>query len=290
MTRPTFRQLLATEKPLLLPGAHDALSARMIEQAGYKAFLIGGFPLVGARYALPDVGLAGLEEIRSGIADIFAACDLPCLIDADDGYGDVKNVTNTVRAYERLGASAFFIEDQVAPKRCGHMAGKDVVPSAVMEAKIAAAAAARDDKEMFLIARTDARAVHGLDEALRRGERYLKAGADGVFVEAPQTIEELEIVGRSLDAVQMANMLEGGQTPILKPDVLYEMGYDIVIFGISMALRAAKTIEASLIDLKQGRLTGDALTPDAFHRVVRLDDWARLENDFPAMLTKETAS
>ena len=290
MTRPTFRQLLAAEKPLLLPGAHDALSARMIEQAGYKAFLIGGFPLVGARYALPDVGIAGLEEIRSGIADIFAACDLPCLIDADDGYGDVKNVTNTVRAYERLGASAFFIEDQVAPKRCGHMAGKDVVPSAVMEAKIAAAAAARENKEMFLIARTDARAVHGLDEALRRGERYLKAGADGVFVEAPQSVEELKQIGRALDAVQMANMLEGGQTPILKPDTLYEMGYDIVIFGISMALRAAKTVETALAGLKQGMLTGEAVTADDFHRIVRLGDWARLEDDFPIHPTEEAAS
>src|SRR5262245_28891681 len=193
--KPTWRELLAREKPLVLPGAHDALSARLIEQAGFAAYVIGGFPVVGARYGVPDIGLCGLGEISAGIRDIMNATDLPVLIDADDGYGDVKNVTRTVQTYERMGASAIFIEDQVAPKRCGHMAGKDVVPAEFMEKKLRAAAAARDSKETFLIARTDARAIHGLDDALRRGERYLKAGADGVFIEAPESPDELARIG-----------------------------------------------------------------------------------------------
>jgi 2-methylisocitrate lyase-like PEP mutase family enzyme len=194
MTRPGWRQLLVPNEPLLLPVAHDALSAKLIRRAGFKAYSVGGFALVGSRFGLPDIGLVGLAEMAQGVRDIMAASDLPVLVDGDDGYGDVKNVTRTIRTYEQMGVSAVFIEDQVAPKRCGHMAGKDVVAAEIMEAKIRAAAAARQ-ADLFLIARTDARAVHGLDEALRRGERYLKAGADGLFIEAPQSVEELRIVG-----------------------------------------------------------------------------------------------
>src|SRR5262245_39156437 len=220
--KPTWRELLAREKPLVLPGAHDALSARLIEQAGFAAYVIGGFPVVGARYGVPDIGLCGLGEISAGIRDIMNATDLPVLIDADDGYGDVKNVTRTIQTYERMGASAIFIEDQVAPKRCGHMAGKDVVPAEAMERKIRAAAAARENPDTFLIARTDARAVHGLDEALRRAERYVRAGADGIFVEAPLDVEELARIGREVEVPQFCNMLDGGLTPLLTNRELHE--------------------------------------------------------------------
>ena len=163
----SWRELLGEPDPLLLPCAHDALSARLIERAGFKAYSIGGFPLVGARYGLPDIGLVGLGEMAAGTRDIVEASGLPVLVDGDHGYGDAKNVARTIRTYEAMGVAAIFIEDQVAPKRCGHMAGKDVVPTAVMEEKLRAAAAARE-KDTFLLARTDARAVHGLDEALRR--------------------------------------------------------------------------------------------------------------------------
>src|SRR6185436_11628113 len=131
--RPTWKDLLRQEQPLLLPCAHDALSARLIERAGFAAYSIGGFPLVGARHALPDIGLVGLGEMSAGVRDIIAASRLPVLVDGDNGYGDVKNVAHTVRTYEQMGASAILIEDQVAPKRCGHMAGKDVVPAQAME-------------------------------------------------------------------------------------------------------------------------------------------------------------
>src|ERR687887_452835 len=173
-TKPTWKELLARDEPLLLPCAYDALSARLIERAGFAAYSVGGYALVGARHALPDIGLVGFGEMSAGIRDIMAATSLPVLVDCDDGYGDVKNVARTVRGYEALGVSALFIEDQRAPKRCGHMAGKEV---------------------------TDARAMPGLDEALRRAELYLDAGADGLFIEAPQSVDELARIGTAFAGV-----------------------------------------------------------------------------------------
>jgi 2,3-dimethylmalate lyase len=280
MNRKTWRQLLTEEKPLLLPVAHDALSAKLIELAGFAAYSIGGFPLVGSRHALPDVGLVALGEMSAGMRDIIAASRLPVLIDGDDGYGDVKNVAHTIRTYEAMGASAIFIEDQVAPKRCGHMAGKDVVPADVMEKKLRAAAAARDSKETFLFARTDARGVHGLDEALRRGERYLKAGADGIFIEAPENIDELRKVGETFRHVpQIANMLEGGRTPLLPPAELHAMGFAIVAYPTSLIFRVTRTVEKALADMKAGRLslTGEGVGFEEFKKVVGYDDWAKVE-------------
>ena len=172
---PTWKELLAGGEPLLLPCAHDALSARLIERAGFRAYSIGGYALVGARHALPDIGLVAYGEMSAGVRDIMAGSRLPVLIDGDDGYGDVKNVVHTVAGYEAMGASAIFIEDQRAPKRCGHMAGKSVIETEAMARKLRAAVAARRSTDLFIIARTDARAVFGLDEALRRGEVYLNA-------------------------------------------------------------------------------------------------------------------
>ena len=182
------------------------------------------------------------------------------MVDGDTGYGDVKNVAHTIEGYEAMGASAIFLEDQVAPKRCGHMAGKDVIPADQMVAKIKAAVGARRSKDFFIIARTDARAVHGLDEALRRGEQYLKAGVDGIFIEAPQTVKELEKVGRTFKGVpQIANMLEGGgQTPVLPPAELKAMGFAMAAYPTTLIFRVARTIERALADIKAGKpLTGN---------------------------------
>ena len=281
-TKPTWRELLAREKPLVLPGAHDALSARLIEQAGFAAYVIGGYPLVGARYGLPDLGIVGLGEMVAGVRDIMAGSSLPVLIDGDHGYGDVKNVTHTIRTYEAMGASAIFIEDQVAPKRCGHMAGKDVIPTEVMEQKIRAAAAARRNPETFLIARTDSRAIHGLDEALRRAERYVKAGADGIFIEAPLTVEELERIGREVEVPQFCNMLDGGRTPILSNKELYEMGFEMVVHGITLVMRVAKTMRDALADLKADRLSFEngSVSFEEFKKIMNFQDWAEVEDRF----------
>jgi 2,3-dimethylmalate lyase len=282
--QPTWRELLRREQPLLLPCAHDALSARLIERAGFAAYSIGGFALVGSRYGIPDIGLAAFGEISAGVRDIMGATRLPVLVDGDTGYGDVKNVTHTIEGYEALGASAIFIEDQVAPKRCGHMAGKDVIPADAMVSKIRAAAAARRNKDFFLIARTDARAVHGLNEALRRGEQYLNAGADGIFIDAPQSLDELKRVGRTFQGVpQIANMLEGGgQTPVLPPAELKAMGFAIVAYPTSVIFRVARTIEKALADIKAGRpgADGDSVDFAGFKDITGYERWAQIEDKY----------
>jgi 2-methylisocitrate lyase-like PEP mutase family enzyme len=277
-----WTSLLDRERPLILPCAHDALSARLIERAGFSAYAIGGFALVGARYALPDIGLAAYGEMSAAIRDIMSASSLPVMVDGDDGYGDVKNVARTVRGYEAMGVAAIFIEDQRAPKRCGHMAGKDVIDAAAMVAKIRAAVAARQDG-IFLLARTDARAVHGLDEALRRGELYLEAGADGLFIEAPQTIEELDKVGRAFQGVpQLANMVEGGgQTPILPPAELHRLGFAMVAYPTTLLFRVARTIERALADLRAGTPSiGEGVDFAAFKDITGLAAWAAVEEQF----------
>jgi 2-methylisocitrate lyase-like PEP mutase family enzyme len=283
-SRPTWKALLKREKPLLLPCAHDALSARLIERAGFSAYSIGGYALVGARYAIPDIGLAGFGEISAGVRDIMAATRLPVLVDADTGYGDVKNVVHTVRSYEAMGVAAIFIEDQVAPKRCGHMAGKEVIPAEEMAAKIRAAVGERSNPDFFIIARTDARAVHGLDEALRRGELYLQAGADGLFIEAPHTSEELERIGRTFQGVpQIANMLEGGgQTPVLPPAELGRLGFAMVAYPTTLIFRVARTIETALGDIKAGRPAkeGDGVDFAAFKDITGFANWAVIESEY----------
>jgi 2,3-dimethylmalate lyase len=280
-TKPTWKELLARGEPLLLPCAYDALSARLIERAGFAAYSVGGYALVGARHALPDIGLVGFGEMSAGIRDIMAASSLPVLIDCDDGYGDVKNVARTVVGYEAMGVSAIFMEDQRAPKRCGHMAGKDVIEADAMAAKLRAAAQARRSPDFFIIARTDARAVHGLDDALRRAEIYLKAGADGLFIEAPQSVEELAQIGRAFQGVpQLANMVEGGgRTPILPPAELYRLGFAMVAYPTTLIFRVARAIDTALADLKAGRPAGknDGVDFETFKDIVALARWADVE-------------
>jgi 2-methylisocitrate lyase-like PEP mutase family enzyme len=282
--KPTWRELLARGEPLLLPCAHDALSARLIERAGFSAYSIGGYALAGARHALPDIGLLGFGEMSAGIRDIMAASALPVLLDCDDGYGDVKNVAHTVARYQAMGAAAVFIEDQRAPKRCGHMAGKEVIDAEAMAAKLRAAAAARRNGDLFIIARTDARAVHGLDEALRRAEIYLAAGADGLFVEAPQSLDELARVGRAFPGVpQLANMVEGGgRTPVLAPQELFRLGFAMVAYPTSLIFRVARAIEQALADLKAGRPANinDSVDFESFKEITGLERWADVERRF----------
>jgi 2-methylisocitrate lyase-like PEP mutase family enzyme len=275
----SFRSVLARESFLTLPGAHDAISARLIKQAGFRAYFIGGFPLVGARFGVPDVGIAMLGEISAAVRDILGASDLPVMVDGDNGYGDVKSLVYTMHTYERLGVTALMFEDQVAPKRCGHIAGKDVIPMERMAAHIRAAVENRLSKDTFILARTDARDVNGLDDALRRAERYLKAGADGLFVESPHDIEELTRIGRAFDVPQMANMLEGGRTPVLTPSELREAGFAMGVYGISLLLHSVHAMQDVLTRLKAEDLSfmGKATGFDEFKSLVGFEDWSSLE-------------
>jgi 2-methylisocitrate lyase-like PEP mutase family enzyme len=278
---PSIVELCASEKPLLLPGAHDALSARIIERIGFKAYFIGGFPLVGVRWGVPDVGLVGLGEIGPTIGDIVRSTSLPVLVDGDTGYGDEKNVVYTLHYYESIGVSGVMFEDQAWPKRCGHMDGKGIVDAREMERKIRAAVAERRNPDTFILGRTDARTVHGLDEALRRAERYLEAGATGIFIESPESVEELERIGREFGHVpQLANMVEGGKTPILSPDELAEMGFGMVTYGISAMLHAAKAMEAVYRRMAEGEVdfAGTALSFDEYTSLVGFDYWTSVED------------
>jgi 2-methylisocitrate lyase-like PEP mutase family enzyme len=248
-----FRDLLKSEKPLVLLGAYDALGARLIAQAGGKSVFIGGFSIVGARYGVPDVGLRAYGDIAAAVRDIVGACELPAFVDIDDGYGDVKNVIQTVQGYERMGVAAMMLEDQTWPKRCGHLAGKSVVPIEVMEAKVRAAVSERLDPTTFIFARTDARAVHGLDDAMRRAERYLRAGAEGLFIEATESVEELRRIGRAFVGVPLvANPLEGGKTPLLSPAEFAEMGFTVIPYGITLILHAAQAMQVAIEDVMSG--------------------------------------
>jgi 2-methylisocitrate lyase-like PEP mutase family enzyme len=252
MNRTTFKQLLRQEKPLELVAAHDAISAQLIERAGFRAYSIGVFGLVGVRYRMPDVGIASFGEIAEGIRDTMRGSSLPVLVDGDDGYGDVRNVTRTVETYEEMGVAGIVFEDQTNPKRCGHMAGKSVVSLEQARRKLEAALAARKNQDLFIVARTDARAVHGLEDALKRGEEFLKLGADGLFIEAPQSIEELEIIGRSFDAPLVVNMAAGGRTPILPPGQLAKMGYSIVLYAGTLLFRITKAMQDTLTAIQHG--------------------------------------
>src|SRR5215210_8934232 len=182
-TRPVWKTLLDEGEPLLLPAAHDALTARLIARAGFKAYQVGGFALAGARWAYPDIDLIHFYEENEAIRQIVAASQLPVLVDAGDGFGDVKNVMRTVRGYEELGASAIFIEDQESPISCGQMGKKEVVQVKEMVGKVKAALAARKNADTFILARTDGRSAANVTEAIKRGEAYRDAGADGVYVE-----------------------------------------------------------------------------------------------------------
>jgi 2,3-dimethylmalate lyase len=277
-----FRRLVATERPLVLPGAHDAISARLIQQAGFKAYFIGGFALVGARYGVPDIGLMGLGEIGAGVRDIMAASHLPVLVDCDNGYGDVKTVVHAINTYERLGAQAVFFEDQISPKRCGHIYGKRLLSAEQMQANIRAARENRIKAETFIIARTDAREVFDLDEALRRGERYIRAGADGLFIEAPVDVDELERIGRTFDVPLLANMLEGGRTPFLTPAELEQLGFQIVIYGISLLMHALQAMENVLASLARGKadFAGKGTSFEDYKSIVRLEHWAAIEGKY----------
>jgi 2-methylisocitrate lyase-like PEP mutase family enzyme len=280
----SFRQALdravAEKRLLVIPGAYDGLSALLIERAGFDCMFIGGFPVAGARYGVPDIGLAGFTDIAAAVRDIIAATEVPVLVDIDDGYGDVKNAVHTVQAYERMGTSAVFLEDQAWPKRCGHMAGKKVVPAEVMEAKIKATMAERLDPETLICVRTDARAVLGLDEALRRAERYIKAGAEAIFVEAPESVAELERVARSFDVPQFANPLVGGRTPILSIKEFEQLGFNAICFGLETIMHAAKAMQTVLADMRSGTfaLRDKGMSFEEFKSVVHYDRWDRIDN------------
>jgi len=248
MTRKTtlFKQYVLDKEILVMPGAFDSLSAGIIEKTGFKAVTLGGYPLSATILGKPDVSLLTLTEMVNHTRNIVQAVDIPVFTDGDTGHGNVTNVASTIREFEQAGVAGLFIEDQVFPKRCGHMEGKQVVDTIEMVAKIKAAVDARVDEDMMIMARTDALAVHGLDEAIIRGNIYREAGADMMFIEAAPAIDDMRRITSEVDAPLMANMIEGGKTPMLTAEELAGIGYNVVVFPVSTVYAAAMGIQQAM--------------------------------------------
>jgi 2-methylisocitrate lyase-like PEP mutase family enzyme len=271
VTRPTIRDALSRETPLVTPLAHDALSARLIEQAGFRAFAVGGSALLAARHAYPDIGLIGLTDMVDGIRDIAAASSIPFLADADDGYGDVKSVARLVAAYEMIGAGGFLLEDQDRERK-QQRADKAaaVVDASVIEAKLRAALQARRNPETFIIGRTDAYGPLGLDAAMRRAERFLKLGADGIFIAGLRTEDDYRRVGAAFrGAYCSAAMFEGGDTPWFSPAELGDMGFTQVSYPASLIFRVVAAIHDGLAALRRHADGTEALKPLANGAAIR---------------------
>lgn len=247
-----LRERLQRKDIVVVPGGGSPLEIRMIARAGFEAAYLSGYATAASRYGVPDIGLVAYGEIENAVLATTRVADVPLIVDCDTGYGDVTNMIRTVQGMERLGVAAIQIEDQAWPKRCGHMDAKIVESREVALRKLRAALEARSDPDTVIIARTDARGPHGLDEALERCRMFRDAGADVVFVDGPQSLEELEIIGRELAGGPLvANMSESGLTPLLSATELQELGFAIALFPSSTVRLTVRIVEDFLADLKQ---------------------------------------
>ncbi|OGK85266.1 MAG: carboxyvinyl-carboxyphosphonate phosphorylmutase [Candidatus Rokubacteria bacterium GWA2_70_23] len=278
-----LRDLLKGPDIVVAPGAYDGFSARLVEAAGFKAAYMTGAGTAASHLGQPDLGLTTLTEMATHAAHLAGCLSIPLIADADTGYGNVLNVVRTVREYERAGVAGLHIEDQVAPKKCGHIAGKQVIPTDEFCDKIRAASEYRTDPDLLIIARTDARAVTGLDDAIERGNRYAEAGADVIFVEAPQSMDEVQRIAREVKAPLLANMVPGGKTPAVKFSDLERLGFRIVIYPAVCMGAAVAAIERSLARLRERETDweeGPVLAPMDIFKKVGFDWWNAIERKF----------
>jgi 2-methylisocitrate lyase-like PEP mutase family enzyme len=289
-SRQVLKQLFKRDRLLVAPGCFDGLSARLVEEAGFDAAYLSGGALARSM-GIPDIGLVTMSEVIERAAQVVSAVKIPIIADADTGYGNAVNLVRSVKEFERTGVAAIHIEDQITPKRCGHLDGKEVIPLAEMEKKLEAALASRTDPDFCIIARTDARGVHGLEDAIRRGRAFAKLGVDAVFVEAPQSEAELEEIPRALPNVPLlVNVFKGGKTPMLPVERLQQLGYRIAIYPSETQRAAIHAMRQALGLLKRDGTTekmDDALTTfKERDKVVGLDEWQQLEKQYLALNEK----
>jgi 2-methylisocitrate lyase-like PEP mutase family enzyme len=286
-SRQALKTLLQRDRLLVAPGCFDGLSARLVEEAGFEAaYLSGG--AVARSMGIPDIGLVTMSEAIERAAQVVSAIKIPIIADADTGYGNAVNLVRTVREFERIGVAAIHIEDQVTPKRCGHLDGKEVVSLPEINQKLAAALAARTDPDFCIIARTDARGVNDMDDAIERAKAFAKLGVDAIFVEAPQSEEELAEIPRRLPGVPLlVNVFKGGKTPMLPMDRLEKMGYRIAIYPSETQRAAIHAMRNALATLKrEGTTESIDATLTTFKerdRVVGLDEWQQIEKNYLAI-------
>ena len=279
-----LRKILNSEKSVTLPGVYDCLSAIAAEKAGFESVFTSGFGISASSYGKPDYGLISSSEMLGVIKNIINSISIPLITDLDTGYGNVLNVVSIVEEVCKLGVGGFILEDQVWPKKCGHMEGKDVIDSDEFVEKIKAARFASGQNNTVIIARTDSLAVHGLDEALKRGHKYINAGADILFIEAPQNKEQLSTIAEEFHGTWLlANMVEGGKTPILTQSELEALGFKIIVYGLTGLFSSTKALTISYNYLKSHNSSSgyeDMVDFEEFEELINLPKYKELENKF----------
>ncbi|MDR4511868.1 MAG: isocitrate lyase/PEP mutase family protein [Nitrososphaeraceae archaeon] len=281
----SLREHLETKKDIIvLPGVYDALSARIAENVGFSAAFQTGYGTSASLLGMPDFGFLNAGETIDNARRIINSVEIPILVDIDTGYGNPLNVWRMVNDLERIGASGVFLEDQVWPKRCGHMKGKSVITKQEYIPKLKAAIDARKSNDFIIVARTDSLAQYGLDEAIERGKQYQKIGADVIFIEAPKTIEEMKRITEEIDAPLLANMIEGGATPNLSSKELEKLGFRMVVFPLSALYSSTYAIKNILTSLKQTGMTyklkNKMITFNEFNEFVNLPKYNKMEEKY----------
>ena len=277
-------QIRSRNRIIVMPGVFDALSARIAQHVGFDAMFQTGYGSSASLLGMPDFGFLNAGETVDNARRIIRAVDLPVIVDADTGYGNPLSVWRLVRDLESMGAAGIFLEDQVWPKRCGHMQGKSIIPTSDYILKLEAALDARKSKDFIIVARTDARASRGLDEAIHRGKTYFKAGADVIFIEAPTSTKELSRIANEIDAPLVANMIEEGVTPTLSAQQLFQMGYNVALFPLSALYAATYAILKVFSELKKTGTTEHGremmVTFNEFNKLVDLQRYMELEKRY----------
>jgi methylisocitrate lyase len=281
----SVRKLLQDKsKPLVMPGVYDAIGAKIVEKVGFEAMFQTGYGTSATLFGMPDYGFIGSTETVDNARRICHAVSTPVIVDADTGYGNALSVWKLVQELEEVGASGIFLEDQKWPKRCGHMQGKEVIQKDEYTEKLQAALDARSNKDFIIVARTDARAIEGLDKAIERGLYYKKIGADAIFIEAPKTIQEMKIIGKSINAPLVANMIEGGATPIISKSKLHKMGFKIVLYPLSVLFSNTYSTLKLLQELKKSgttrKLSKQIVNFNQFNDIVELSKYRKLEQKY----------
>ncbi|PIY90027.1 MAG: carboxyvinyl-carboxyphosphonate phosphorylmutase [Nitrosopumilales archaeon CG_4_10_14_0_8_um_filter_34_8] len=276
--------MLKANKPLVIPGVYDAIGAKIAEKVGFEAMFQTGYGTSATLFGMPDYGFIGATETLDNARRICRAVSVPVIVDSDTGYGNALSVWKLVRELESAGASGIFLEDQRWPKRCGHMQGKEVIMQEEYTEKLGAAIDARQSKDFIIVARTDARATEGLDAAIERGLQNKKTGADAVFIEAPRSLEEMRTIGKAIKAPLVANMIEGGTTPIMSAETLHKLGFKIILYPLSVLF--ANTF-ATMNILKELKRTGTTTKSkqkvvnfDQFNDLVELPKFQKLEKKY----------
>jgi len=279
-----IRNALAEHGQLIMPGVYDALSAKIAARAGFEVIFITGYSLSATLLGEPDFGLLTQTEVVSAAQRICSVVDTPVIVDADTGYGNAINVIRTVQDLIRAGAAGMFLEDQIWPKRCGHMRGKQVIPLEEQLKKLRAAVEARENSDFFIVARTDSRQALGLDEAITRGRAFREAGADAVFIEAPESKEEMKRISKQVPGPLVANMLERGVTPLMGPKELKDLGFDLIVWPLAPLYTVAKSLTDVYTTLRRDGSSLailDRLMPfDEFNRIVGLEEKYALDTKY----------